>query len=847
MCCDPGASCNNGVIRQCSQPRYPQCSLNQSTVLRPAPSPLASNASEELNSGLICQYGFHCDVDSDCVAGNMCRKLQSGVSQCVPDVSSIVLRTTSSCLSNWDAPCNMSSICCDPGAVCMQSSIVGFYQCMQPQSPFCKSLETVSTFSPTSSPSALVLSPIVVALDIQPTEAPPSLELSPSTAPLPAIVLEPTTIPTTVLEATMSSSSFPTRLGSTSNNNTAQSLLFESLIAIGNMSADGLITLDKNSSLSLLQAVDMALGLPTGCCTRLLSDSRFFQVQSDRSRTGATVIAHVYTKISMSLFPHFVGTSVALFYSLRENMLLSAASGKLEQLFRNRSRINQARETYFAVIEYGNVTSINFNVVTSAPTMPPAVLIDVKSDTKSGSSSTSSSKNSVYFSFVAVGAIFIAVVTFFAVKYHRNLKAKKEKGIIFTSVGSMRKKKSFFDTERPTVLDTWFDVGSVHPAILSDRSLGRKNSSWRDFGLGRSGDTADEIALENIQSRWNNRYKEKRSSGDSYSGVIDEFKDTIEDKDKHGNLEWTSAPRKQELCPWNEYGPLNGLLDKPESRYSSRADGRYAESSSKALKGQLDVSSSNSSFVTGGYSRKMFQELFATKVASARYRVDPRSSRSSDNSSVWSQSPRSTFSDLDAVNISSSNRFLQPNTGFFFQKNHTDALPQTFRDRRQLGSCSSDSSIDSEDYLNQILVDGKRTKVSRLLQLTHQETGRPTNSSANIKAVSLVGANAGIMSSQRNAQSFATVTADRTEHGMSDYSIMSDSENKHTGDLVQTFRYDSISMSADIEDISKLSQQSDSSKKSLNSSSYNFKFSSNDNVDIIVDCANLISKSVEDI
>ena len=87
--------------------------------------------------------------------------------------------------------------------------------------------------------------------------------------------------------------------------------------------------------------------------------------------------------------------------------------------------------------------------------------------------------------------------------------------------------------------------------------------------------------------------------------------------------------------------------------------------------------------------------------------------------------------------------------------------------------------------MTQIVVDGKRTKVSRLLQLplNDKDKDHPSSSSGKMNASSLVDATVAMMHSQRHAQPTAMVMADRTEHGVSDYSIMSDSDNKHTHEL----------------------------------------------------------------
>jgi hypothetical protein len=134
------------------------------------------------------------------------------------------------------------------------------------------------------------------------------------------------------------------------------------------------------------------------------------------------------------------------------------------------------------------------------------------------------------------------------------------------------------------------------------------------------------------------------------------------------------------------------------------------------------------------------------------------------------------------------------------------------------------------------------------------------------------------MSSQRNAQSFATVTADRTEQVMSDYSFMSDSDIKPKGndlhpfpDDYQNYPFNGVGQSHSTDEGGKLellcplhvriktsdgivpleisSQFDDSGASSEDreiSTWYSYNIQSDDNVDIVVDYAKCSSKSAEE-
>jgi hypothetical protein len=153
-------------------------------------------------------------------------------------------------------------------------------------------------------------------------------------------------------------------------------------------------------------------------------------------------------------------------------------------------------------------------------------------------------------------------------------------------------------------------------------------------------------------------------------------------------------------------------------------------------------------------------------------------------------------------------RLLQQNGGFFFRKDYSVSSLQKYRDRRPIRSFSENSAV-SEADTTRIVVDGKRIKDSRLLQLLSQDSEDSSSTFWDSRAPSLspkaLGTHAAIESNQ--PYSFRPTPLEMTDrramNGMSNNSIMSDSDNKHTKDLLQMLRFDNKSMSGDKDEISK--------------------------------------------
>jgi hypothetical protein len=358
------------------------------------------------------------------------------------------------------------------------------------------------------------------------------------------------------------------------------------------------------------------LGVPVGCCSTMLRASTFVhsqllqQVPKPNPNSSVIIIAHVMVQLPLQMFPLFEGDPMKLFSSCRANVSRAVESGRFQWIFRSRSRIHRARETYFATIADSNVTVVNPKSLLAIPTASPT-----KAPAQSQSQSLES-RSTVIVSAIVFGSVLLCGLGILGtVAFTRRKKimdSKTQATTLFLKPLPPLDTKTASLSKSNEGVDVWFDL-SIRPelplplplsvAVLSQENPARlrtksvdSQSSERDVGfyLPSEGRT-DNRFLNLLNKSVGYADKKRRKSAAAAFTYEDGYKidgesvwfqkapgrgpplpldadpvrggegipqGIVEERSSASSSEWYQAPQRNELYPWNEYGPLNDRLDR---------------------------------------------------------------------------------------------------------------------------------------------------------------------------------------------------------------------------------------------------------------------------------------------
>jgi len=429
---------------------------------------------------------------------------------------------------------------------------------------------------------------------------------------------------------------------------------FETFLAISNLTV-GITALDEGSLRALAESLDIVLGIPIGCCSSVVSDAVFVHRQltptltaQSSTASSVTIIAYLFTNFSTVLFPSYQGQSAtSLFHSLRVNLTLSAASGRLQRVFRSRSVFYCASQTFFAAIGYRNVTSVNLNTI-HAPTTAPFASHEQAAPS---SPSSDSSAQAVVISSALLGLVVMAAAVLF-VAHQSRLKAKKLRHEAFFSAAESEM-ETFSSQTCWDSAGQWFELQDRNPTSRERVGARAEELKWEDLGFessqqlpGRPGGPGDNPKNQ-VGFDW--AVLQNGGGGDStvwFRGPGPENPTLAPSPSlSWGELgldppqslpqatQWFSAPRREELFSWNEYGPLNDRLDR---RYLLPAAGEGLRATEKVKatvqKGQGTPRSAGKR-VSDRFSRRLFAEYFASKTQLALFKAQLLPARKDRNQS----------------------------------------------------------------------------------------------------------------------------------------------------------------------------------------------------------------------